>query len=166
MAQVTNNVERDALGNPVGASTKIINDPWEWGGVAKTTEGIVYIQNDSWFKTRIDYNTNTGILGSISKSTQVGPFEFVGGVNTNGTMTGTAEAKWGGNSLLLTPSMAQYGYKGPLGPGTFEAQMATNNSWQLKFGDTLGGFAQYSFSGGHNSSSGYFFNAYIFSLGA
>ncbi|WOB24649.1 MULTISPECIES: hypothetical protein [Xanthomonas] len=166
MAEITSRVLRDQYGNPIGGEVDIRNDVWTWGGAAKTSEGMIYVENNSYFKTRVQYDTSTGILGNVSKSTKVGPFTFTGVVNSNGIMTGSAEATFGNSSVIVTPSMATYGYTAPLGPGSITAKLSTDNSWRLEFGATGSGWSRYNFSGGYASSSGYFFNASIFSMGA
>lgn len=163
MAQIETKVLTGENNTPNGAAITIKNDEWTTGAQAKTSEATVNFGNDS-FKTEVKYD-ESGILGTLSGTTKVGPFTFAGSVNTDGTMTGSGEAKFGANTLTVTPDMATYGFKTNLGTGTVEGKLSTTNEWSLGFTDSIGGRANYGFSSGYASSSGYFFNANIFSMG-
>ncbi|WP_139119976.1 hypothetical protein [Xanthomonas graminis] len=163
MSEVTTSIRRDDYGNPKGADFAVKNDTWKWGGGAETDKGSVYVGN-SHLQTQVDYNQG-GISASLSATTTTGPLTFSGAVDSNGNMTGSGTAKIGDASLTVTPDMATLGFEHDVGTGKISGKLTTTNDWSLQFRDSSHNSWSYGFSSGYNSSSGWSFNASIFSTG-
>ncbi|MFC3654986.1 hypothetical protein FZ025_12570 [Xanthomonas hyacinthi] len=160
MSEVTAGIRRDEYGNPIGSNVTVKNDQWTYGASAQTDQAEIYVQN-SPLRTTVKYDPN-GIGAMLSGG--IGDLDFAMGFNTSGALTGSATAKFGSQSVSVTPDGVTGRFEHQFDSGKLTGSLDTNNVWSLNFAGQGSGWG-YAITSSYNSGSGYSLFGSIFNIG-